>query len=372
MNSILLKRLLLLFWAVWFSVVFLSNLGDGMKALSLLPESWLFASGNFKFIQETTSQYGTPNWLNEIMFAGVIIWEGIAALLFWWAGWTFRGKGVGNTVVYCAFSVSILLWGAFLVADEIFIAYAVAGTHLRLFVAHLVTLMAIELLPEADSERTKGYRGFAMEGGIANWYANLTKKSIGEFRKEAKMIAESLADGSSVLEVAPGPGYLSVELAKLGNYRITGLDISHSFVKIAQANAAKAGVSVDFRQGNASAMPFADASFDFVICRAAFKNFSEPVKAINEMFRVLKPGGRAVIHDLKRLASPEAIRTAVRDMHLGWFNSMLTSWIFKHVLLKRAYSQVDFHRMAAESSAGTCEVAVENISLMVTLRKPRV
>jgi hypothetical protein len=76
-----------------------------------------------------------------------------------------------------------------------------------------------------------------------------------------------------------------------------------------------------------------------------------------------------VIHDLDRLATPEAIKAAVRDMHLGWFNSMLTRWIFKHVLLKRAYSQEDFRRMAAESSAGTCEVAVENISLMVTFRK---
>ena len=129
------------------------------------------------------------------------------------------------------------------------------------------------------------------------------------------------------------------------------------------------GSSADFRQGNASAMPFAEASFDFVICRAAFKNFSEPVKAINEMFRVLKPGGKAVIHDLDRLASPEAIHAEVGQMNLGWFNAMLTRWIFKHVLLKRAYSQNDFRRMAAESQAGTCDIAVEDISLMVTFRK---
>ena len=50
--------------------------------------------------------------------------------------------------MYLAFTASLLLWGAFLIADEIFIAYAVAGTHLRLFIAHLVTLLAIERLPE--------------------------------------------------------------------------------------------------------------------------------------------------------------------------------------------------------------------------------
>ena len=50
--------------------------------------------------------------------------------------------------MYVAFTTALLLWGAFLVADEIFIAYALEATHLRLFVSQLVTLLAIELLPE--------------------------------------------------------------------------------------------------------------------------------------------------------------------------------------------------------------------------------
>ena len=44
--------------------------------------------------------------------------------------------------------MSLLLWGAFLLADEVFIAYPVAATHLRLFTAQLATLLAVELLPE--------------------------------------------------------------------------------------------------------------------------------------------------------------------------------------------------------------------------------
>ena len=76
-----------------------------------------------------------------------------------------------------------------------------------------------------------------------------------------------------------GPGFLAIELARLGSYRITGLDISKSFVRIATENAIKAGVEVTFREGNASSMPFESDSFDFVYCRAAFKNFSEPVQA---------------------------------------------------------------------------------------------
>jgi hypothetical protein len=147
-DAIFLKRLLLLFWAVWFTVVFLSNLADAGKGLGLLAESWAFASGNLKYIKETTGRYGTPDWVNGVLFAGVILWEGIAAVLFWRAGWTYRSRVSGGNVVYMAFSTSLLLWAAFLVADEVFIAYSVAGAHLRLFIAHLVTLLAVELLPE--------------------------------------------------------------------------------------------------------------------------------------------------------------------------------------------------------------------------------
>ena len=130
-------------------MVFLTNLADAGKAAGQLDESWTFASGNWNFIQETTARYGTPAALNVILFAGVILWEGVAAVLFWRAAWSYRGRSSARRAVYLAFTTSLLLWGAFLVADEVFIAYPLEGTHLRLFVAHLVTLLAVELLPEA-------------------------------------------------------------------------------------------------------------------------------------------------------------------------------------------------------------------------------
>jgi hypothetical protein len=147
-HVILLKRLLLFFWAVWLSVVFFSNLADAAKGLDWLGESWAFASGNWKLLQETTARYGTPATVNAILFAGVILWQGVAAVLFWWAGWSFRGRSSARKGVYLAFTTSLLLWGAFLVADEVFIAYPLERTHLRLFIAHLVTLLAVDLLPE--------------------------------------------------------------------------------------------------------------------------------------------------------------------------------------------------------------------------------
>jgi ubiquinone/menaquinone biosynthesis C-methylase UbiE len=220
----------------------------------------------------------------------------------------------------------------------------------------------------ATAQHKKAYKGWAMEGMIARWYARNTGKRIDPFCKAAREIARQLADGSSVLEVAPGPGFWAIELAKLGSYRIVGLDISQSFIRIATENASKAGVEVAFRQGNASAMPFEPDSFDFVYCRAAFKNFSEPVQALHEMYRVLKPGGRAVIHDLRQDASPGEIKAAVQEMGLNWLNALLTQWIL-HWLRKRAYSQADFRRMASESPFGTCEVIHGGIGVEVTLCK---
>ena len=148
MHSVFLKRGLLLFWAVWLSIVVATNLLDGMKALGQLGESWAFASGNYRFLAETTARYGTPAWLNGVLFAGVVCWEGVAAVLFWLAWRGFGGQGRGTRLVYAAFMAGLGLWAAFLLADELCIAYAVEDTHLLLFTAHLATLLAVELLPE--------------------------------------------------------------------------------------------------------------------------------------------------------------------------------------------------------------------------------
>jgi ubiquinone/menaquinone biosynthesis C-methylase UbiE len=173
-----------------------------------------------------------------------------------------------------------------------------------------------------------------------------------------------------VLEVAPGPGFFAIELAKLGEFAITGLDVSRTFVEIATENARKAGVPVDFRLGNAAAMPFADESFDFVYCSAAFKNFSEPVKALDEMYRVLRPGTTAVICDLRKDLSSEAIDSYVKQSGRKALDAWLTSWTFKHMLVKRAYASDVLARMAKESRFGDCQIHTAGLGLEVRLTKP--
>ncbi len=215
----------------------------------------------------------------------------------------------------------------------------------------------------------KGYKGFGMEGPIARWYAKTTYKHLEEYKALAKRMSEQWREGSSVLEVAPGPGYFAIELGKLGNYAVTGLDVSETFVRIAQNNARDAGVKVDFRLGNASKMPFADESFDFILCRAAFKNFSEPLEAMREMRRVLRPGGRAVIIDLRKNTPKQEIDAHVDRMNVGKLNAAFIKLTFRTMLLKRAYRREDFERFIAESAFERSEIVEAPVGFEVTLSK---
>src|SRR5512139_3008344 len=212
-----------------------------------------------------------------------------------------------------------------------------------------------------NTQTTKAYKGLPMEGFIASWYAKTTLKDLKRHKLMAKHLVDKIPAGGKVLEIAPGPGYFCIELARLGNFQITGLDISKSFVEIAIRNAAEADLQIDFREGNASAMPFMDNTFDFTFCQAAFKNFSEPVKAIAEMYRVLRPGGLSIISDLRRDAPAGEIEREIKGMGLGPINAFMVRWTFKNMLLKSAYSIDKMRSMAAQTPFGQCEVKVDGV-----------
>jgi ubiquinone/menaquinone biosynthesis C-methylase UbiE len=214
----------------------------------------------------------------------------------------------------------------------------------------------------------KAYKGVGMEGAIATWYTKNTGRDLSRFVTTARLVAERARPDSQILEVAPGPGYLAVELAKRG-YRVTALDISTSFVRIARENATRAGVAVDVQHGNASGMPFPDASFDFIVCVAAFKNFSDPIGAINEMHRVLRSGGQALIFDLRKDVTRDEIDAEVRRMDLSRWNALVTRLTFQFVLVKRAYTREQLERMARDSRFGRCEITADGVGFECRLTK---
>src|SRR5262249_56226681 len=96
-------------------------------------------------------------------------------------------------------------------------------------------------------------------------------------------------------------------------------------------------------------IPVSVNSSAFVVFMAAFNNFPDPVGAINDVHRVLAPGGQASIYDLRKDAPLGEIDAEVRTMGLSKWSAMLTRWIFRHWLLKKAYTRMDMDRMAPAS-----------------------
>jgi ubiquinone/menaquinone biosynthesis C-methylase UbiE len=219
------------------------------------------------------------------------------------------------------------------------------------------------------SSSAKAYKGAGMEGLVAKWYAKNTAKSMNDFRSDARRVAALLAPDAKVLEVAPGPGYFAIELAQIGSYQIIGLDISKTFVEMAQRNTALAGALAEFRLGSASDMPFESSQFDFLFCRAAFKNFSEPVRALQEMHRVLKPGGRGLIVDLRRDAPLKSINEHVAHMGLGFFSAWSTLLAFRFMLLKRAYTKSDFEQFLAQTPFRSVGIEENEMGMDIWLQK---
>ncbi len=209
-----------------------------------------------------------------------------------------------------------------------------------------------------------------MEGPMARWYARQrgSASQLEEYRQQALRLTGDLPDGADVLEVAPGPGYLAIEIARLGRSRVTGLDISRTFVALASEKAGQAGVRVDFRHGSADSLPFEAESFERIVCQAAFKNFTRPGRVLDEMHRVLRVGGTAVIQDMYRDATRADIAREVRQMRLTRLNALAVrntlAW-----LRRRAYSRQQFERLVTASVFGTGEIEVDGISIEVRLTK---
>jgi len=98
-----------------------------------------------------------------------------------------------------------------------------------------------------------------------------------------------------VLDVAIGTG-LNLPFYPT-DISLTGVDLSPAMLAIARQRAADLGREVELHEGNAEALPFADASFDTVVCTLSLCTIPDHAKAIAEMHRVLRPGGKLLLLD---------------------------------------------------------------------------
>ncbi|MEH7609838.1 class I SAM-dependent methyltransferase [Gottfriedia acidiceleris] len=206
-------------------------------------------------------------------------------------------------------------------------------------------------------------------GYTAKWYDKNSRKSrMTQMQEYATDIQSLVQEGAKILEVAPGPGYLSIELAKIG-FDVTGVELSPDFVNIEKNNAKEANVLVNFKEGNASNLPCDDNTFDFIICSAAFKNFMDPVKALKEMYRVLKPGGTSLIIDMNFNVTAQDIEGEIRKTGMTGFDKYFVKFAFKTFLKKGAYTKENFEMFLNETEFKNYNIKQEGISLYVYLYK---
>ena len=110
---------------------------------------------------------------------------------------------------------------------------------------------------------------------------------------------------------------------------VVGVDLAPTMLEIARAHAAAspAAARVTFKQGDATALPFPDASFDAVISSGSIKQWPDAVKGLSEIHRVLVPGGRAFILEINRAAPRHAVEAQRRNLQHWLFRL-----VFPHVV----------------------------------------
>jgi len=173
-------------------------------------------------------------------------------------------------------------------------------------------------------------------------YADLTRRSSGNAATDPVAASRATA-GDRVLDVACGPGSLTLQFAP-HVLHATGIDITPAMLEQARAAQQRTeAANVDWREGDAAALPFADDAFDIVASRAAFHHFSSSAQVMAEMVRVCRPGGRMMVIDI----TPDEGKSAAYDRM-----ERLRDPSHGH-----AHSIVELSRMAAALGLGQPQVA---------------
>jgi SAM-dependent methyltransferase len=147
-------------------------------------------------------------------------------------------------------------------------------------------------------ERRGSYRLQEDFGDVEAELARLESQAANVWAKESLVLRrQGLAPDARVLEIGCGPGFVTQRLlALVPDGSVTGIDNDPYMVELAQRRLAGLG-RVDVRAGSVDATGFSDASFDVATARLVFQHLPDPMSALAELKRVLRPGGRLFVTD---------------------------------------------------------------------------
>ncbi len=217
--------------------------------------------------------------------------------------------------------------------------------------------------------RWRRKRDVAITGWNARMYDRQGRRyRQNEFADLARQLAERIPAESRILEVASGSGYLAIELSRLGRTHVVGSDISADQVAIASENARRASVPLEFVVAGVQDLPFADSSFDFALCFAAFKNFRNPAGALGEIRRILTPGGSLIIGDMCSDIPDSAIEEYLDGQRIRGLNRIILRQTFRF-LRKGAYSHTELQALIDGAGYSSHQLEEGGIGFSLTLTK---
>jgi SAM-dependent methyltransferase len=185
----------------------------------------------------------------------------------------------------------------------------------------------IDLLGEERAAGPGPSQRLMESAGLARIYERLWRPVLGRvllgamgpgMRDEHRLAVEmlELTEGDTVLDVACGPGNFTRAFAAQEEGLVVGLDASSAM--LARAVHETRAENVAYVRGDASAMPFIDGCFDGVCCFAALYLIADPFGALDEIVRVLAPGGRvALLTSVNRGLLPAVLTNAVAQPLTG-------------------------------------------------------
>ena len=154
---------------------------------------------------------------------------------------------------------------------------------------------------DADAFKTFEAAGWEQHAdGYEDFFAPISTRLVDPLLDDA-----SVGSGTRVLDVASGPGFVAARAAERGAL-VVGVDIAEAMVALAR----RLHPQLDFRRGDAEALPFADESFDAVVANLLMLHLGRPERACTDFVRVLVPGGRLA---LTVWDSPDRARSDRRD-----------------------------------------------------------